>query len=110
MNPALWGFVLAMLAAEPAREFTSPGDSQPEYGYALSAAQAAEGWVSLFDGASTFGWTDGKLEGNRLAAGRSTVYFTQGDCRINVAERGILGWRGRDAMLCSANVAPGPAA
>lgn len=48
--------ILLALAAEPRPAFTSPHDPTPEYGHGLTAEQAAAGWISLFDGKSTFGW------------------------------------------------------
>jgi hypothetical protein len=49
-------------AAEPQQEFTSPAPAAPEYGNGLTPDQADQGWISLFDGSTSFGWTGGRVE------------------------------------------------
>ena len=55
-------------------------DSAAEWGHGLTAAEAAAGWISLFDGTTTFGWAGAKLEAGRLIGGTSTTEL--GDCEL----------------------------
>ena len=41
-------------------------DSPPEVGYGLRDKEAAEGWLSLFDGKTPFGWKGVSVEGGAL--------------------------------------------
>src|SRR4051794_11598442 len=63
-----------------------------ERGHGLTAAQAAAGWLSLYDGATTFGWDGARLVDGRLVGGTTTTEF--GDCEL----RGNLG-RGGTLVL-----------
>jgi len=56
-------------------EWNSPTSAEPEHGHGLSAADAAAGWISLFDGKTAFGWknaalSDGTLSGDAATAAR----------------------------------------
>src|SRR4051812_43029922 len=55
-------------------------DSTAERGHGLSGAEAAAGWVSLFDGKTTYGWAGARLEDGRLVGGTTTTEF--GDCEV----------------------------
>src|SRR3954452_867660 len=55
-------------------------DSAAEWGHGLTDAEAAAGWVSLFDGKTTFGWAGAKLDDGRLGGGTTTTEF--GDCEV----------------------------
>jgi hypothetical protein len=77
MSPLLL-VLLAFQADEKA--FTSPTSDRPEYGHGLSADEAAAGWIALFDGKTTFGWTDGAIADGILTAGISTSSF--GSCEL----------------------------
>ena len=46
--------------------------SGPEHGFGLNAEEAAEGWLSLFDGETTFGWNDASIENGKLRGGTTS--------------------------------------
>ena len=71
--------IFLLLAAEPL-PFTSPASPQPEYGHALTAKEAQEGWIALFDGETTFGWSGAAVEKQTLSGGQTTSPF--GACEI----------------------------
>jgi hypothetical protein len=62
----------------------------PERGYGLTEKQAADGWLSLFDGKTTFGWAGAAVKDGALHGGRTLTAF--GDCKIlvEVAAPGTL--------------------
>lgn len=76
----MWTLLFAVLAADPQRPFTSPISPAPEYGFGLSAADAREGWIALYDGETTFGWKEGAVERQRLIRGETTSAF--GSCEV----------------------------
>ena len=51
-----------------------------ERGHGLTNAEAAAGWISLFDGTGTFGWKGARVENGRLVGGTTTTEF--GDCEL----------------------------
>jgi hypothetical protein len=55
-------------------------DSAIQRGHGLTSAEAAAGWLSLFDGKTTFGWSGAKLNGGRLVGGTTTTEI--GDCEL----------------------------
>jgi hypothetical protein len=79
--------LLALLAADP---FTSPKPPTAEYGHGLTAEQAHEGWISLFDGETSFGWREGKVESGSLSADRTTSKFGSCELKGEVAAAGEL--------------------
>src|SRR5581483_4484448 len=62
----------------------------PEQGHGLSAAEAAAGWLSLFDGATTFGWAGARVEGGRLAGGTTNTEFGPAELRATIDHDGTL--------------------
>lgn len=66
--------LVTVMAADPPRPFTT-ADSPPEYGYGLTAEEARDGWISLFDGQTTFGWKNAGMEHGLLTAGETTAQF-----------------------------------
>jgi hypothetical protein len=62
----------------------------PEYGHGLTEKDALDGWIALFDGKTTFGWTDAKVEGGLLVAGTSAARFTGYDIKLEAARPGKL--------------------
>lgn len=73
--------VLLLLTADPEpKPFTSPKSPAAEYGHGLTAEQAREGWIALFDGETTFGWQEGKVKAGALSADRTSSKF--GSCEI----------------------------
>jgi hypothetical protein len=55
-------------------------DSVAKWGHGLTDAEAAAGWLSLFDGRTTFGWAEARLIDGRLVGGTSTSEL--GDCKV----------------------------
>ena len=51
-----------------------------ERGHGLTEAEAAAGWLSLYDGKTTFGWDGARLVDGRLVGGTTTTEF--GDCEL----------------------------
>ena len=78
----------AVVAADPPQAFTT-ADSPPEYGYGLTSHEARQGWLSLYDGQTDFGWKEAKIEDGLLAAGVTTTALRSG--RVN--RRRGRGWR-----------------
>jgi len=86
---------LVLIAAEAGRPFTSPKSPIAEYGHGLTASEANDGWISLFDGRTTFGWNGSNLEGETLLAGETTNFFGSSEIRADVVRAGkiVLGSR-----------------
>lgn len=77
----MWTLYVALLVCQPAtRPFTTPASDTPEYGHGLSATEARDGWIALFDGQSTFGWNDSAVDGQALSGGQTTTIF--GSCDL----------------------------
>ena len=62
----------------------------PEVGHGLTAKEAAAGWISLFDGQTTFGWRDARVDGDRLVGGTTTTAFGNGELRAVVDRPGTI--------------------
>jgi Domain of Unknown Function (DUF1080) len=58
-----------------------PAERPPEFGYGLNADDARAGWISLFDGQTSFGWTNATVRDGVLAGGTSTGPF--GECDVH---------------------------
>jgi enamine deaminase RidA (YjgF/YER057c/UK114 family) len=67
------------LIAVPSSRGTPASD--PEHGFGLTKYHAADGWISLFDGETTFGWTDAALVNGLLRVGTTTAEF--GPCQVH---------------------------
>jgi enamine deaminase RidA (YjgF/YER057c/UK114 family) len=61
-----------------------------EYGHGLSADDALAGWISLFDGRTTFGWKGALVENGLLSGGLSTTEFGNCELRATFARGGSL--------------------
>lgn len=74
--------VLVFAGAAPERppQYESPADEAPEIGHGLSADEARGGWISLFDGRTSFGWIDATVRDGVLTGGTSTGPF--GECEL----------------------------
>ncbi len=77
--------------------FTQPladEKSPAEYGHKLSKEEALAGWIALFDGETTFGFRDAKLESSDaekvLVGGETTSPFHSYMLRVNVVRAGKL--------------------
>jgi hypothetical protein len=77
----MYALLFILIAAQtPGQAFTSPASPAPEYGHGLSAADARAGWIALFDGATTYGWTDASVDSAVLTKGMTTSLF--GPCQV----------------------------
>jgi hypothetical protein len=94
MRLILWlalGLLLACAfpaATQPAKDLNDYGP--PEYGHGLDAKDAAAGWISLFDGKTTFGWSGAKVENAVLVGGMTTTAFGPSELRAEIKEAGTL--------------------
>jgi len=71
-------FALLVLTSVVAVDFPRPfttADSPPEYGFGLTPQEAHDGWLSLYDGKTDFGWKEAKVEYGLLANGETTSRF-----------------------------------
>ena len=73
------GLTMDMIAV-PAYSDENPEYGPPEFGATLSAHDAADGWISLFDGQTTLGWRDATASEGALAGGGTTSRL--GDCEV----------------------------
>jgi hypothetical protein len=67
---------VALAGAES--RFVAPSDPTPEYGHGLTPADMRAGWISLYDGQTSFGWKDAVVREGALTGGRTTSRF--GNC------------------------------
>jgi WD40 repeat protein len=74
-------------------------ESPPEVGHGLTAQEAAEGWISLFDGESTFGWKDGVVEEGMLGEGETTSVFGNCALKADFAAGGTLTIGGKEITV-----------
>jgi enamine deaminase RidA (YjgF/YER057c/UK114 family) len=71
-------------------------EGKPEHGHGLTVEEAAAGWISLFDGTTTFGWTGGTAEAGQLARGSTTASLGNCELRADVVEGGTLTAGGKE--------------
>ncbi len=68
-----------------------PPDSRAEYGHGIMPEDAQDGWLSLFDGATTYGWNGGTIARGVLSGPAiSKVVFTESELRGEVVRAGHL--------------------
>jgi hypothetical protein len=70
-------YTMDMIAVPSSRGTPASG---PEHGFGLSAAEAAAGWISLFDGATAYGWSGAMVDEDALQGGVTTTSF--GKCQV----------------------------
>lgn len=87
------------LIAVPSSRGTPAGG--PEHGFGLSAKEAAAGWISLFDGKTTFGWTDASIEDGTLHGGQTTAEFGNCEVRGQFAGSGKISIAGQDYPIAA---------
>jgi hypothetical protein len=87
MNATLLLLALTVAAEPPA---TAPRESPPEYGHGLKAKDALDGWISLFDGSTTYGWTGAEAKAGLLSGGKTTTHFSAVEFRATVVRAGTL--------------------
>lgn len=61
-----------------------------EFGHGLSNEDAAGGWISLFDGKTTHGWTGASVKDGLLSGGRTNSRFQAFEVRAKSRTRGLL--------------------
>ncbi len=82
--------VLTLLAAAPSQPFTSPNSETPQYGHGLTPREADAGWLSLFDGETTFGWKNADVRNGSLRGGETTTRFRNFEIRAKVSSGGFI--------------------
>lgn len=83
------GFTLDMIAVPAVGpELSEYGPA--EFGHGLSAKEAAAGWVSLFDGQTTYGWSGASVSDGLLSGGRTTSKFQAFEVRAKSKTAGLL--------------------
>ncbi len=70
-----------------------------EFGHGLTATDSSAGWISLFDGATTFGWEGARVENGHLRGGLTTAAFDAYELRAEVERGGSIRIGGRDFHL-----------
>lgn len=63
-----------------------------ERGHGLSEEHLLDGFISLFDGKSTFGWTGAQIKDGVLLAGAANMALPRGVIQLGVANPGTLHW------------------
>ncbi|MDA1248854.1 MAG: DUF1080 domain-containing protein [Planctomycetota bacterium] len=61
-----------------------------EFGHGLSKEDAAAGWISLFDGQTTHGWTGASVKDGLLSGGRTNSQFQAFEVRAKSKTRDLL--------------------
>ena len=78
------------LIAVPAVEPDVSEYGPPESGHGLSLDDAMNGWISLFDGRTSFGWTGASVAGGLISGGRTTSQFQSFEIRADSETAGML--------------------
>lgn len=82
-------FLLSAITADPSKLITSL-ESPQDFGYGLTSREAACGWISLFDGETSFGWQDAVVEDGVLRQGQTTMPFGNVELRADVITPGEM--------------------
>ncbi|MSR54264.1 MAG: DUF1080 domain-containing protein [Gemmataceae bacterium] len=88
MTATLFCLLAFGVTAEP--KAGPPKESPAEFGHGLSKDLAAEGFISLFDGQTTFGWTGAEVKDGVLSAGRTTTQFSKFRVLLSAKRGGTL--------------------
>jgi hypothetical protein len=95
----LWNFVMITLYTPANRNAAQQAPPEPPLGSEYGPIASGPGWgqslsgpvsLALFDGKSTFGWSGGKVKGNKLIGGTTTGSFAKYALSIDVADPGTL--------------------
>jgi enamine deaminase RidA (YjgF/YER057c/UK114 family) len=92
------GLTMDMIAV-PAITDERPEYGPPQFGHGLSAEDAAAGWISLFDGQTTFGWRDARVENGALLGGVTTSDFGNGELHAQFERGGTIAIAGREVRV-----------
>lgn len=76
-----------VLLAGPVRAAELP---PAQYGHGLMPQKTAAGWISLFDGATTFGWTGARVDSGRLIGGQTATQWMNYEILAEVAGGGAI--------------------
>jgi enamine deaminase RidA (YjgF/YER057c/UK114 family) len=96
------GRTMAMdMIAVPAWSDENPEYGVPEYGNGLSAEDALSGWISLFDGKTTFGWIGSQVENGALRGGKTATAFGNCALRARLDGAGMLNVGGLERQVPS---------
>lgn len=87
------------MIAVPAIEQDRSEYGPAEFGHGLTARDADEGWISLFDGKTAFGWNGSRVEDGCLIGGTTTTEFGRVALRANFAAGGKLTVGGRELAV-----------
>ena len=79
LKPAILGIIMEHFAA-----------NRPVVLESDVAEEADAGWISLFDGKTTFGWTGASAESGQLTRGATTASFGNCELRADVVQGGTL--------------------
>ena len=83
--------MLAGAATGAAPKYGSPKPTPPERGHGLAARDAREGWISLFDGRTSFGWAGGSVSNaGALPDAVTTGAFGDYELRVTAASAGAI--------------------
>lgn len=92
------GLTLDMIAV-PAIGDSRSEYGPPEYGHGLSADDAQQGWISLFDGKTTFGWQDADVVDGILFGGVTTTEIGRCELQADFAGGGSIQIAGRQVQV-----------
>jgi len=88
---------------------------EPEYGHGLTRDEAHSGWISLFDGATTFGWDGASVGRGELSGGATTTAFAAYELRADVSAGGEMELGGQTVSVAAGRLerkveggSPGP--
>jgi hypothetical protein len=89
--------LIVLISAPPADAKASLPPA--EFGHGLTSQEALSGWISLFDGKTTFGWSNAKLTDGELSGGTTSGPFGGYELRVNVARGGVLTFAGQSRRV-----------
>jgi enamine deaminase RidA (YjgF/YER057c/UK114 family) len=87
------------MIAVPAIEPDRPEYGPAEFGHGLTARDADEGWISVFDSKTTFGWSGSRVKDGGLIGGATTTEFGRVAVRADFAAGGSITVGGRELAV-----------
>jgi enamine deaminase RidA (YjgF/YER057c/UK114 family) len=75
---------------------TEAREGPPEYGKGLKSVDVEAGWISVFDGATDFGWSRSRVKDGLIAGGQTTSAFGPCAIRAVVGTAGTITAGGKD--------------
>ncbi len=95
------GLTIDMIATPSANNPQGGKLGPPEFGLGLSATDAADGWLSLFDGQSTLGWQHATVAKGALQGGATTIAWGPCAVRAQFAQGGIISVGGQERQVAA---------